>query len=41
MFHVWQALGDLIPENKKTFEEIGQFVHDHMPDIDHRHGHEE
>lgn len=26
MFHVWQALGDLIPENKKTFEEIGQFV---------------
>jgi epsilon-lactone hydrolase len=27
MFHVWQALGDLIPENKKTFEEIAQFVH--------------
>jgi epsilon-lactone hydrolase len=26
MFHVWQALGDLIPENKKTFEEISQFV---------------
>ena len=26
MWHVWQALGDLIPENKKTFEEIGQFV---------------
>jgi monoterpene epsilon-lactone hydrolase len=26
MFHVWQALGDLIPENKKTFEEIAQFV---------------
>ena len=26
MWHVWQALGDMIPENKKTFEEIGQFV---------------
>ena len=26
MWHVWQALGDLLPENKKTFEEIGQFV---------------
>jgi acetyl esterase/lipase len=26
MWHVWQALGDLIPENKKTFEEIGQFA---------------
>jgi acetyl esterase/lipase len=26
MWHVWQALGDLIPENKKTFEEIAQFV---------------
>lgn len=26
MWHVWQALGDLIPENKRTFEEIGQFV---------------
>lgn len=26
MWHVWQALGDLILENKKTFEEIGQFV---------------
>ena len=26
MWHVWQALGDLIPENKKTFEEIGEFV---------------
>ena len=26
MWHVWQALGNLIPENKKTFEEIGQFV---------------
>ena len=26
MWHVWQALGDLIPENRKTFEEIGQFV---------------
>ena len=26
MWHVWQALGGLLPENKKTFEEIGQFV---------------
>ena len=26
MWHVWQALGDMIPENKKTFEEIGEFV---------------
>lgn len=26
MFHVWQALGELIPESKKAFEEIGQFV---------------
>ncbi len=26
MWHVWQALGDLIPENKKAFEEIGEFV---------------
>jgi acetyl esterase/lipase len=26
MWHVWQAMGDLIPENKKTFEEIGQFA---------------
>ena len=28
MWHVWQALGDVIPENKKAFEEIGQFVRD-------------
>ncbi|MBP6208218.1 MAG: alpha/beta hydrolase [Anaerolineales bacterium] len=26
MWHVWQALGNLLPENKKTFEEIAQFV---------------
>ncbi len=26
MWHVWQMLGDFIPENKKAFEEIGQFV---------------
>lgn len=26
MWHVWQALGNMIPENKKTFEEISQFV---------------
>ncbi len=26
MWHVWQALGGMLPENKKTFEELGQFV---------------
>jgi len=26
MWHVWPALGDLIPESKKAFEEIGQFI---------------
>ena len=26
MWHVWHILGDLIPESKKAFEEIGQFV---------------
>lgn len=26
LWHVWQALGDLIPESKKAFEEMGQFV---------------
>jgi acetyl esterase/lipase len=26
MWHVWQALGDLLPENRRTFAEIGQFV---------------
>jgi len=26
MWHVWQILGELIPESKKAFEEIGQFV---------------
>jgi len=26
MWHVWHVLGELIPENKRTFEEIGQFV---------------
>lgn len=26
MWHVWPALGDLIPESKKAFEEIGQFL---------------
>lgn len=30
MWHVWQALGELIPENKKTFEEIGEFVSVHL-----------
>jgi acetyl esterase/lipase len=26
MWHVWHALGGLIPESKKAFEEIGQFL---------------
>jgi acetyl esterase/lipase len=34
MWHVWQALGDLLPENKKTFEEIGQFVQGHIDRIE-------
>jgi len=30
MWHVWQLLGELIPENKKTFEEIGEFAVVHL-----------
>ena len=30
LWHVWQALGDLIPESKKAFEEMGQFVSDQL-----------
>ena len=26
LWHVWQVVGDAIPESKKAFEEIGQFV---------------
>ncbi len=26
MWHVWPALGDLLPESKKSFEEIGEFI---------------
>jgi monoterpene epsilon-lactone hydrolase len=29
MWHVWQALGDLLPENKVTFEEVEEFVRNH------------
>lgn len=29
MWHVWQALGDLLPENEKAFEEVGEFVRSH------------
>ena len=28
MWHVWQALGGLIPESKIAFEQIGQFIRD-------------
>lgn len=27
LFHVWQALGDLLPENRPAFAEIDEFVH--------------
>lgn len=30
MWHAWHALGGLIPESKKAFEEIGQFVNTHI-----------
>jgi monoterpene epsilon-lactone hydrolase len=42
LWHVWQVVGDSIPESKMAFEEVAQFMHkhDHMPDIHHRHGHE-
>jgi monoterpene epsilon-lactone hydrolase len=30
MWHVWQALGDLIPESRKAFEEFGRFVKEHV-----------
>ena len=26
MWHVWPALGDLIPETRQAFEEIGKFI---------------
>lgn len=26
LWHVWHAVGNMIPESKKTYEEIGQFV---------------
>lgn len=29
MWHAWHALGGLIPESKKAFEEIGQFLNAH------------
>lgn len=29
MWHVWQALGELIPESKRAFEEVGQFLDIH------------
>ncbi|MCE9645472.1 MAG: alpha/beta hydrolase [Chloroflexi bacterium] len=30
LWHAWQALGDLIPESKKAFEEMSQFVNDKL-----------
>ena len=29
MFHAWPALGGMIPESKKAFEEMGTFIHNH------------
>jgi acetyl esterase/lipase len=29
LWHVWQALGEMIPESKKAFDEMGQFVREH------------
>ncbi|MBK8782523.1 MAG: alpha/beta hydrolase [Anaerolineales bacterium] len=29
LWHVWPALGDLLPESKKAFEEIGDFIDIH------------
>ncbi len=29
LWHVWAALGDLIPESKKSIEEIGRFLDNH------------
>ncbi len=29
MWHVWQVLGDLIPESRAAFEEINQFLQEH------------
>jgi acetyl esterase/lipase len=29
LWHVWPALGDLIPESRETFLEIEQFIRDH------------
>jgi monoterpene epsilon-lactone hydrolase len=29
MWHVWQALGDLIPETRQAFEEVGRFLYSH------------
>jgi monoterpene epsilon-lactone hydrolase len=30
IWHVWQALGDFLPESRKAFEELGQFVQEHV-----------
>lgn len=30
LFHVWPALGDLIPESRQAFEAIGQFLRHHF-----------
>ena len=32
LWHAWHAMGGLIPESKKAFEEIGQFLNAHKPE---------
>lgn len=31
LWHVWPALGDLIPESRQAFEQIGEFIRAKMP----------
>jgi len=35
LWHVWQSLGDLIPESREAFEEIGSFIRD-ISNIDYK-----
>jgi epsilon-lactone hydrolase len=30
LWHVWQVVGDTLPESKKAFEEVGEFVRPHL-----------
>lgn len=35
LWHVWHALGGLIPESKKAFEEIERFLNTHESEVEH------